>query len=157
MAAEVSNDIVAGFEDGTVRLLQYGKSTTNMRPVFSFIFTRWRYEIERQSAIVCEASICKPFEALALFFSKLFDLMASVSQLLNNLQTCLWSLLGHQIKRFSYLTSKKKVSARLDLFKQLEVLLILSGEMIILYSLGVPIIQAKVIHTKRKSVKEVED
>ena len=57
MAAEVSNDIVAGFEDGTVRLLQYGKSTTNMRPVFSFIFTRWRYEIERQSAIVCEASI----------------------------------------------------------------------------------------------------
>ena len=37
MAAEVSNDIVAGFEDGTVRLLQYGKSTTNMRPVFSFI------------------------------------------------------------------------------------------------------------------------
>ena len=37
MAAEVSNDIVAGFEDGTVRLLQYGKSTTNMRPVFLFI------------------------------------------------------------------------------------------------------------------------
>ena len=35
METEVSNDIVAGFEDGTVRLLQYGKSTTNMRPVFS--------------------------------------------------------------------------------------------------------------------------
>ena len=30
MPEEVSNDIVAGFEDGTVRLLQYGKSTTNM-------------------------------------------------------------------------------------------------------------------------------
>ena len=50
METEVSNDIVAGFEDGTVRLLQYGKSTTNMRPVFYLMFTRLRYQID-QSAI----------------------------------------------------------------------------------------------------------
>ena len=48
MAAEVSNDIVAGFEDGTVRLLQYGKSTTNMRSVFLLVWTRWRHQVERQ-------------------------------------------------------------------------------------------------------------